>query len=307
MYVKLFQKILDSTINETDLATRWTWITCMLLADEAGFFTATPQAIARRANISAAEVEAALKILTAPDEASTTSTDRGRRLIQTSSNSWQVVNYERYRRIASRADDREAARERMRQKRDDEKASKSGDVRFCSDSFDSVRSCSKCSASEAEAEAYTEADQITPSVSPVTGDGGKTDPEPVKNPKPEPVKLNRETFNLENLTANRIEAWIRDYPGVDVDEELAAINAWCKREPAKALKVKRWSRFIDNWMQRALADKVAGKRPTKRQAINRPLFSDVDEFERQAQARAQREQQERDRLNAEWLQRTGDA
>jgi hypothetical protein len=105
-------------------------------------------------------------------------------------------------------------------------------------------------------------DQNTPSISPVPGDGGEAKPEPVKNLKPAPVQLNRETFTLENLTANRIDSWTRDYPGVDIDAELAAINTWCKTATAKALKVKRWSQFIDNWMQKALADKAAGKRTT---------------------------------------------
>jgi len=112
-------------------------------------------------------------------------------------------------------------------------------------------------------------DQNTPSISPVPGDDAESHPAQIKKKdpalKPEPVQLNRETLTLDNLTAARIETWTRDYPGVDIDEELAGINAWCAKQTAKALKVKRWSQFIDNWMQKALADKAAGKRPATRQ------------------------------------------
>ena len=98
----------------------------------------------------------------------------------------------------------------------------------------------------------------TPSISPVAGDGVEqvVTPEPEKKVKPEPVTLNRETLELDNLTPARIAAWTRDYPGVDIDEELAGINRWCKTATAKALKIKRWSQFIDNWLQKALADKA---------------------------------------------------
>ena len=115
-------------------------------------------------------------------------------------------------------------------------------------------------------------DQNTPSISPVTGDGVEqvVTPEPEKKVKPEPVTLNRETLNLDNLTAPRIEAWTRDYPGVDIDAELAAINDWCKRQTSKALKVKRWSQFIDIWLQKALADKVTRPRPQPQQQQQPP-------------------------------------
>lgn len=263
MYVKLFQKILDSTINETDLPTRWTWITCMLLADEEGYFTATPQAIARRANLSIADVEAGLKILTAPDTASTTTTDNGRRLIQTSPNTWQVVNYEHYRRIASREDDRIAARERMRIKREAEKANESSDVRFCSDSFDSVRSRSKCSASEAEAEA--EADNIEQC--PVT----KTCPGPtldnsdkqdkVKTSQASHITLDRATWRVEGITDADRARWHDAAPLVDVDREILKFQNWCMANSDRAPRTRIMA-AITRWMN--IAQERAARNPNAR-------------------------------------------
>lgn len=139
MYVKLFQKILDSTINETAVTTRWTWITCLVLADTDGYFTATPRAIAAHANLPLDDVLAALETLQAPDPNSTTPDDEGRRLKKVGPNSWLVTNKRRYREIASREDQRAYDRHYSEERRKSAKLQTVGDSRRQSELIGSNR------------------------------------------------------------------------------------------------------------------------------------------------------------------------
>jgi len=113
MYVKIFSGILDSSIMDQDVATRWAWIAALCLADKTGRFTCTMEAFARRSNLPTETARAALGALTAPDPSSTTLAEDGRRLILEAPNSWWIVNYEHYRRIASEEQRLEQVRARV--------------------------------------------------------------------------------------------------------------------------------------------------------------------------------------------------
>jgi hypothetical protein len=283
MYVKIFDSIIKSSVWDTDPETRITWITCLLLCDQNGNFTATRRYIAREANLPQDRVDAALDLLLAPDIDSTTPDECGRRLDYCGNNTWHVVNYQKYNELAKAETVREQTRARVRNFKQRAAAEPSvTTVTVTQGNAEVTQGNAPVTVGNEKvtpltitvATPVTTDSSPTPSISPVPGDGEKKEVEPVesKKLKPEPVQLNRETLNLDNLTASRIESWTRDYPGVDIDEELAAINAWCKTATAKALKVKQWSRFIDNWLQKALADKAAGKRPkTAPQGKPRPV------------------------------------
>ena len=113
MYVKIFDSIIKSSIWDTDPETRITWITCLLLCDLNGNFTATRRYIAREANLPLDRVEAALNILLNPDTDSTTPDDDGRRLDYCGNNTWHVVNYAKYNEIAKAETVREQTRKRV--------------------------------------------------------------------------------------------------------------------------------------------------------------------------------------------------
>lgn len=100
MFVKLFNKILDSSIWEESAATRVVWVTLLASMDSDGFCQfATVETLARRARIKPCLVKDAVAILEAPDGHSSTPTDDGRR-IERVAGGWIVLNAKKYRDIS---------------------------------------------------------------------------------------------------------------------------------------------------------------------------------------------------------------
>jgi hypothetical protein len=125
MYVKLFSSILRSSVWDEDPATRLTWITMLLLADEDGFVRGIASGLARQANIPADDFERALGILSAPDKRSQTPDHDGRR-IESTEGGWMVLNYKKYREMRTRVQVREA--EKKRRQRNRTKGADDGDA-----------------------------------------------------------------------------------------------------------------------------------------------------------------------------------
>jgi len=116
-YVKLFSSILDSTVWETDPATRIVWITMLAMADRDGVVEASIPGLARRAGVSRAECEEALRLFGSPDPDSRTRDHEGRRILD-ADGGWQLVNYEKYRDKATAEESRRKAAERQRRFRE---------------------------------------------------------------------------------------------------------------------------------------------------------------------------------------------
>lgn len=127
-YFPLWRSILQSSINEEDVVTRWVWMTMLISATRDGMMKATPDAIARLANVPLEECQRSLTVLSGPDPRSSSEEEGGRRIIETSPNWWRLVNYEYYRDLAradrGREKDAERAR-RYRQRKDRHGASQS--------------------------------------------------------------------------------------------------------------------------------------------------------------------------------------
>lgn len=117
MYVKLFDQMLNSSIMDEDIHTRWIWIILLLMADKDGTVYGTPGAIARRANAPLEETVRCLERLQAPDPDSTTPDEEGRRIEQVSKNTWSIINYEKYRQIKDAETVREKTRIRVQRHR----------------------------------------------------------------------------------------------------------------------------------------------------------------------------------------------
>lgn len=99
-YVKLFQKILDSTIWLEDHATRIVWITLLAMCDENGLVDAPMPAIANRARVRVEECEAAMMKFQQPDPYSRTPDNDGRR-IEKAEVGWLILNHRKYREMMS--------------------------------------------------------------------------------------------------------------------------------------------------------------------------------------------------------------
>lgn len=112
-YTKLFSSIVNSTVWLEDHETRILWITMLALADKHGEVRSSIPGLCKQAGVS---LEGALKALAkfqAPDPLSTSKEAEGRR-IEEIDGGWALINYDKYRRMASLADKAEKSAERQR-------------------------------------------------------------------------------------------------------------------------------------------------------------------------------------------------
>jgi len=156
-FVKVHDVLLGSSIMKQPVETRWVWVTMLILCDQDGIVRGTPEYISRMAAVPQSEVDAAIAVLLAPDEKSTTKDYEGRRLIELSTNVWFVVNYQKYRELFSAEERRAKTRERVARHRARKQlasaATTSGNAH--------VTPCNACNAI-AEAEAEAEGDPPNP-------------------------------------------------------------------------------------------------------------------------------------------------
>ncbi len=122
MYAKLFSQILESTLWTTEsLETKILWITMLAKADQEGIVGSTIPGLAHLAGISVEDCKAGIGKFLSPDEYSRTQESEGRR-IEAIDGGWLLLNYTKYREIASKSHQREMARERVARHRANKKA-----------------------------------------------------------------------------------------------------------------------------------------------------------------------------------------
>lgn len=120
MYAKVFQQIFDSSIAD-DHRLRHFFMDLLVLADSDGVVDMTPSAIAARTRIPLEEVVAHLKRLEEPDTESRTPDENGRRIERLDEHrswGWHIINYHKFREIASEEQRKSKTRERVRKFRE---------------------------------------------------------------------------------------------------------------------------------------------------------------------------------------------
>lgn len=124
MFGKIFESMYDGT-----LADNWqalvTFQQMIVLADEKGVVDMTPGSLARRTGIPLEIIKAGLAVLEAPDEYSRSPECDGRRIELLDEHrpwGWRVVNSKKYRDLSSREEKRAADRQRIAERRAQEKA-----------------------------------------------------------------------------------------------------------------------------------------------------------------------------------------
>lgn len=122
-YTKLFSSIVTSTVWMEDNETRILWVTMLALADKDGEVQGSVPGLARVAGITLDGCRAALHKFLSSDPDSRTKDEEGRRIVEIDGG-WQLLNYSKYRRMASKEDQVEKATERTRRYRE-RKASRS--------------------------------------------------------------------------------------------------------------------------------------------------------------------------------------
>lgn len=122
MYVKLYNRILDSSIAD-NRKLRHFFTDLLLLADPDGNVVMTKTAIATRIRSTVEEVEWGLSELMKPDQESLTPEHGGRRVIPLDGHGygWTIVNYESYRDLKTAKELREKTAERVRKHREKKK------------------------------------------------------------------------------------------------------------------------------------------------------------------------------------------
>lgn len=115
-YGKIFEQIYDSSIAE-DWTVRLVFQDLIVLSDVNGVVDKTPEAISRRTNVPLEIVLKAIQQLEQPDAKSRSSEENGariRRLDEHRDWGWEIVNYHKYREIASADQQREKTKLRTR-------------------------------------------------------------------------------------------------------------------------------------------------------------------------------------------------
>lgn len=94
-YTKLFSSITESTVWGEPYSTRIVWVAMLAMADARGNVYGAVPGLARRANVTLPEAEAALLSFLSPDPYSRTKTDDGRR-IEEIDGGWRLINHAKY-------------------------------------------------------------------------------------------------------------------------------------------------------------------------------------------------------------------
>lgn len=112
-YTKLFSSITESTIWGEPAGTRLVWITMLAKCNRRGEVYGSVPGMARLANVTMAECEAALQTLLGPDKWSRTPDHEGRR-IEPIDGGWRILNHAKFDRLRSEIEAEERERERKR-------------------------------------------------------------------------------------------------------------------------------------------------------------------------------------------------
>jgi hypothetical protein len=112
-FAKLYgDRLVQSSIMDETVATRWVFLFMCARADAAGrFYAATVEGLARAANVTPAQARKAVERLEAPDPASTTPDNEGRR-IKRIPGGWLVLNLEKFRNYQTKRQRDEADRKK---------------------------------------------------------------------------------------------------------------------------------------------------------------------------------------------------
>jgi hypothetical protein len=109
-YTKLFSSITESTVWGESYATRIVWVTMLATADASGDVYGAIPGLARRANVTLQEAEAALQSFMASDPYSRTKDNDGRR-VEEIDDGWHLINHGKYKGVRDKDERRSYQRQ----------------------------------------------------------------------------------------------------------------------------------------------------------------------------------------------------
>ncbi len=116
-FFKVYNSFFTGSMRAEDLPTRIVFLGLCSLCDDGGRVTATIGYIASHCAVELDQAKLALKRLLAPDKASTTREEDGRRVKALGPNQWLVVNYKKYYEKSREGDRKQYMREYMKEYR----------------------------------------------------------------------------------------------------------------------------------------------------------------------------------------------
>lgn len=161
MYAKLFSSITESSLWSEPKEVRLLFVTMLAKADQVGFVEASVIGLARVANLSVEETQAALEVLRSPDPYSKNPANEGRRIIDVQGG-FMLLNYEDYRERRNAEERREYMREYMREYRKGKLSVNSGKLPLAPVN----RGKPRLAQAEAETEAEADAKEVVERASP---------------------------------------------------------------------------------------------------------------------------------------------
>lgn len=166
-FVKVYSSILASSVWGESLPTRVVWITMLAMADRNGLVEASSDGIARAANLSLKQSDAALEVLSSPDPRSKSQNDEheGRR-IERIDGGYRILNYLKYRELQTEKQKADAERQKRHRATERDKSVTSQPVTVTSRRG---HKRSRPVAPEAEAEAKAETTKTKPTDSDESG------------------------------------------------------------------------------------------------------------------------------------------
>ena len=217
-YAKLYSTITESSLWCESKEVRILFVSMLASADAIGFVEAALPGLARRANLTVEEVEAALAVLEAPDQHSKNPAHEGRR-VERVPGGWILLNYEDYRTRRDPDAKRDYMRDYMRKRRAEDRK----DV----NSVNSVSS--ELAQGEAEARGRSRSILSRGTDRPIGADHSAGSPQSKKK-----VSVRREGEDRELL----------DLSGVDWSSVEAMAEAVAVRVPPRSTEDRRaWLRY----------------------------------------------------------------
>ena len=127
-FTKLFASIIHSSIWREPDHVRLVWVTMLAMADAQGYVGASLPGLADAARVSLEQCQDALARFHAPDPYSRSMEHEGRR-VATVERGWRLLNYERFRAVASAEAERERKRLWWQENRSSEALASASDTR----------------------------------------------------------------------------------------------------------------------------------------------------------------------------------
>ena len=232
-FIKLFGSLLNSTVWQTALPTKVTWITMLAMSDRDGVVLSSVPGLAKQAGVELADCEEALRVFMAPDPYSTTPDHEGRR-IEKIEGGWRLLNHAKYREMQSSQEVREKAAQRQRLFRESHKVTPRN-----APSRSVTRNNRSNDIAEAEAEAEADQTRITDSA------------EAVASPPPVLVFPCSGQPREWGLSEAQIVRWEELYPGVKVVAECRNALAWAEANPTRRKTASGMPKFLVAWLTRS--------------------------------------------------------